>query len=374
MKRFYIGQSDFINQSFIQRMDNGNLYITSSLDGALVFSWFKTQLKKSMQTGQLVPETPQLIANTRDVTINFPEIGIYEVKLVASGPGLSNPLTYTEIVVVSYDEITIVPDSMPDAVVGQYYVFNPTTNGEVDIPPNDWFAAYLPVGLSASNDPDGVSGVISGRAEELGDFQPIISVRDSVGNCAFKFYRLHVDSGAPVIIEDALPLAECGIPYSFQFRIIPNTGHAPLNWELTSPTGHMPAGLSFDSNTHILSGTPTAAEYLVLTLRVTDSLGLYDEHTFEYDSEDQRPCIAPIQLPKGKIGVWYESRYTLGCCPGNIDVVWQASGLPEGIRLDPHTAVLKGVPVFAGTFDVMVTARNYLNLSSVSVTTLEILP
>lgn len=72
----------------------------------------------------------------------------------------------------------------------------------------------------------------------------------------------------PVITTTALPEAQQGNLYSMQLAA---TGQGPITWAVTS--GDLPAGLTFDPNTGLISGTPTAAETVSITFTATNPGG-----------------------------------------------------------------------------------------------------
>ena len=70
------------------------------------------------------------------------------------------------------------------------------------------------------------------------------------------------------LFAQALASATLGIPYSE--TVFVNGGTAP--WVLTITSGNVPPGLSLNSSTGVISGTPTATGTYNFTIRVVDSL------------------------------------------------------------------------------------------------------
>lgn len=90
------------------------------------------------------------------------------------------------------------------------------------------------------------------------------------------FHRPSVTVNTPVISTAALTSGTVGSAYSQ--TLTETGGTAAFTWLITG--GALPAGLSLAGSTGIISGTPTASGTFSVTIRVTDSVALYDEKTF----------------------------------------------------------------------------------------------
>jgi len=73
----------------------------------------------------------------------------------------------------------------------------------------------------------------------------------------------------PGITTTSLPAATLGTSYSV--TLAATGGITPLTWSIT--TGTLPAGLSLDGTTGVISGTPTATGAVPVTVEVTDGYG-----------------------------------------------------------------------------------------------------
>jgi hypothetical protein len=87
-----------------------------------------------------------------------------------------------------------------------------------------------------------------------------------------------VIAGPPTITSVAtLPNGTVGTPYSS--TIAADDGTPPYTWTITE--GMLPAGLTLDSVTGEIAGTPSTPENQTFTLRVTDAASLTDEQSFD---------------------------------------------------------------------------------------------
>lgn len=78
---------------------------------------------------------------------------------------------------------------------------------------------------------------------------------------------LEVASATPTIATTTLPAGTAGLSYSAS--LVSSGGTGTKSWSITS--GSLPPGLTLNSSTGEISGTPTAAGTAELTVRVTDS-------------------------------------------------------------------------------------------------------
>ena len=124
-----------------------------------------------------------------------------------------------------------------------------------------------------------------------------------------------------------------------------------------SITSGLPAGLSFNSTSDEITGTPTAAGTFTLTVKVTDSASNTTTYTLPL-AVFSPISITTASLPAGTVGVAYTST-TLAATGGSGSYTWSATGLPAGLSIN-STGTISGTPTTAtgSPFSVQVTATD----------------
>ncbi|GAA3200069.1 fibronectin type III domain-containing protein [Actinocorallia longicatena] len=153
-----------------------------------------------------------------------------------------------------------------------------------------------------------------------------------------------VPNDSPALTFPPPPDGQVGVAYSRPLTF--TGGTAPYTWSVGS--GSLPAGITLDPSTGLLSGTPTTPGTSAFTVRLTDSSGKSDSRAATL-TVSASPRLTFDPPPAGQVGVPYDLALTKS--GGTGPFVWEVSAgaLPAGLSLDPATGVLSGTPTTAGT-------------------------
>ncbi|MHC4713423.1 MAG: putative Ig domain-containing protein [Planctomycetota bacterium] len=153
---------------------------------------------------------------------------------------------------------------------------------------------------------------------------------------------------ALTITTASLPDGQVELAYSQ--TVTATGGVTPYTWAVIS--GSLPGGLSLNSSTGEISGTPTTAETANFTVEVTDSDSPPDS-----DQKALSITVNPIpdlqitttSLPDGYEGVSYSQ--TLAATGGVTPYDWSviSGSLPVGLSLNSSTGEISGTPTTTGT-------------------------
>jgi C1A family cysteine protease len=137
-------------------------------------------------------------------------------------------------------------------------------------------ATHSPEEYDVINRPDwltcnAATGRISGKPPTSGTTQITLAAKNSAGT-GTKLLLLSVAPSAveaPVIISATSASAKVGTPFNYQIAAT----NAPTSYNATISGASLPAGLSINTETGILSGTPTAAGNYTITISAANTGG-----------------------------------------------------------------------------------------------------
>ena len=160
--------------------------------------------------------------------------------------------------------LLITTASLPPGTVNNPYSATLTAAGGT--PPYTWsiIKGSLPAGLAL----DANSGVISGTPTTTGTSTFTVQASDSESPPATTTATFSITIQSPLLITtSSLPPGTVNSPYNATLTAV--GGLPPYTWSITS--GSLPAGLSLDANSGLISGTPTTPGTSSFTVQVSDS-------------------------------------------------------------------------------------------------------
>ena len=189
-------------------------------------------------------------------------IGRVEVRYGTDGSLSLDGFRYDEVTLTNFDRqvadvqpdlccspITVNPTTIPAGTVGTAYSQTFTQTGGTA--PITWsVTGTLPTGLTLGS----TTGVLSGTPTQGGSF-PITIVATGANGCTgSRAYTLVINTSCATITVNPTTIAggTAGTAYSQTFTQTGGTG--TITWSLT---GTLPTGLTLNTSTGVLSGTPT---------------------------------------------------------------------------------------------------------------------
>jgi uncharacterized repeat protein (TIGR01451 family) len=168
------------------------------------------------------------------------------------------------------------------------------------------------------------------------------------GPASAKSSAVTVNAG-PSLTFAAPPSGEVGIAYSDTLTATGGTG--TLTWSVGS--GTLPPGLTLNSSTGVLAGTPTTGGSYTFTVKITDAFGGTATKSATVVIASGLTLSNPAP-PSAQAGIAYTD--TLTATGGTSPFTWSISGgsLPSGITLNSSTGVLSGTPTSAGLYSFTV--------------------
>ena len=342
--------SGYVGQYFSQ-----TLVATSTQTGA--FSW-------TVSSGSLPPGLTLTSYSPTGYTTLYgtpTTRGTYTFTLKASNAGGSTTKSYT----MTVSEITNTPRittmNLHSGMRGATYrgVLKASGTGAVT-----WTvdSGSLPTGLSLNS----TTGIISGTPSAAGNYIFTIKASNTSGSTLRSFTISVMSSSGfePTIETPSLPDAKVGEAYSEGLSAF---GTSYADWSISS--GSLPAGLTLDATTGVISGTPTSAGSYTFTAKATNTYGSatksYTIKVAGSGSTGVKPTITTTSLTNGQANQSYSFTPT---ATGTSPITWSASGLPSGLSVNSSTGVISGIPTTAGTYSITLTATNAYGSDSKTLT------
>jgi hypothetical protein len=212
-------------------------------------------------------------------------------------------------------------------------------------------ASGLPAGLSI----DAGSGVINGIPTTAGTYPVTVTVNDNAGFSAQVSFTWTITNTVTV----TNPGDQSDVSGS---AITPVTVVASDSVESATlsfaDNGTLPAGLSIDAGSGIISGTPTTAGTYGVTITVTDSDNFAAQVTFNWTITNTVSVTSPGDQSDPSGMAISPLSVSAADSSSTATLSYSATGLPDGLSIDSSTGTVTGTPTTAGSSSVTVTATD----------------
>ena len=252
--------------------------------------------------------------------------------------------------------LSVTTNSLPAGVVGTVYPAGTALQAAGGVPSYTWAVTTgsLPAGLTLNASTGAITGKPTGPA--VGTIAFTVTVTDSESPTKTATQSLSIVITAPQLTVTtttaSLPTGVLGNTYST--ALAASGGAGAYTWAVTGGNASLPPGLTLNTATGVISGTPTATGQTTFTVTVTDS-ETPTEQTASASLTISVNNSAPLavtttssQLPTGVTGTAYPST-TLQASGGVTPYTWSISGNPSWLSISP-SGVLSGTPNATGTF------------------------
>lgn len=154
---------------------------------------------------------------------------------------------------------------------------------------------------------------------------------------------------APVVNSSSTAAGLVGSAFSYQIT----ASGTPTSYNATG----LPSGLSVNTMTGVISGTPAGAAVSNITLTATNAVGTSNNFALTLtvtDPAPMAPVISSSATASGSVAVAFTYQITAS----NTPTSYSASGLPAGLSINTGTGLISGTPTTAGVSNVTLGAIN----------------
>ena len=262
----------------------------------------------------------------------------------ASGTGYSPDNTFTTDACPSAAP-AITSSTTATATVRVPFAFAPVASND----PTSFSVTGLPNGLTY----DASTGLIYGTPSATGTVVAAIRATNARGNGTTANLTITIGSNPSAIVPPAITSAtSLKVTTGSAFSYTITASNSPSS---SSATG-LPAGLSINAGTGVISGTPSDANLYVVKLGATNSGGTgYKTLTI---------VTQPATLPAPVITSANYSNPSMNMLfyhsidATNSPTSYSAAGLPPGLSLNTMTGIVTGIPTAAGVYPATLGATN----------------
>jgi hypothetical protein len=336
---------------------NGALTITTtSLPSGMTAVPYTTTVTASGGTGALTWSVPtgslppglSINAGTGVISGTPAAYGTYTVP-VSVTDSASTPVTVTKTfsLFIASPLPVVKPQTLPNGVAGTAYSQTLAyTGGNGSAPAWAVATGSLPPGLTLN----AATGVISGtptNASAGNTYTFTVTVTVGPQTSASVSFSITIYA-LPVVTTTSLPSGNIGIKYNQTLNYSGGSGGAPT-WAIVS--GSLPAnsGLTLNTATGVISGTPTtAASY---TFSVTVTIGPQTSAAQALTLNVYSLLITSATAATGEVALPFGFQLTAagGTAPYTWSLANGSASLPAGLSLNATTGYITGTPTTAGT-------------------------
>ncbi len=296
-----------------------------------------------------LPEGLILIKTGKISGVPAPEKGEFNFSLRVSDQNALSAIKSFSLNL--YELLQILSPELENGKAGLDYQSHFEAKG--GLPPYHWsiISGGLPVGLFLNEQ----SGEISGIPTTGQTYEFSIEVKDALTNSAVSLNNVIVILSAPLLIKNYFcPDAQVNQNYNLQFQV--EGGVAPCHWGIKS--GELPAGLSLNRFSGLLSGIPNLSGAFNLQIEVTDSLGFSDSKTYVMNvAPAPLKILTGPSLPSAVINNSYNLQFEAAA--GNPPYTWSlySGRLPSGLELS-RQGLLSGFAKELGAYKFRIQASD----------------
>ena len=254
---------------------------------------------------------------------------------------------------------TITTTTLPNWTINRAYSQTVSISGGTNPESFAVTSGSLPTGLSLNSSTGAITGTPTTASDSPLAFT--ITVTDATSAMASNGYTVVINPAA-MITTTTLPNWTVTQPYSQTITVRGGTG--PDSFALTS--GSLPTGLSLNTSTGAITGTPTTTtgSPFTFTITTTDSIGATASQAYAVTINPSL-SISPTSVVIATPGLLYDENLTvLGGTSPNISVTGfngGATGLTSSfVTVNPgtDTILLSGIPSSPGVVDFTVNASD----------------
>jgi regulation of enolase protein 1 (concanavalin A-like superfamily) len=230
--------------------------------------------------------------------------------------------------------------------VNQAFTFQITASNS----PTSFNATGLPTGLAVNTSTGAITGTPTGASTST-----VTISATNAGGTGTATLTITINPASPAITSATTASGTTGTAFTYTITAT----NSPTSYNATN----LPAGLSVNTGTGVITGTPTGAG-TTGTISATNAAGTGSAAlTITIAAPPTNPPVINSALTaSGSVG----SAFSYQITASNSPTSYNATGLPAGLAVNTLTGVISGIPTGTGTPTVTISATNAIGTGSAS--------
>ncbi|MBL8515241.1 MAG: putative Ig domain-containing protein, partial [Betaproteobacteria bacterium] len=273
--------------------------------------------------------------------------GMFTAMVTATGPGGTSSAQSLSIN-IGLATPAITSTLTANATSGSPFTYNITASNL----PASYNATGLPTGLMINT----MTGAITGTpVVAMAGTVPVTISATNANGTGSATLNINVSLNAPTITSANTASGNVGSAFSFNV----SGSDFPTSYAATG----LPAGLSINTMTGAITGTPTAAGVSMVMVSATNGAGTGNQ-TLTITITLLPPAVTSAAAVSGTVTQALSYQITASNSPTSF----AATGLPAGLSINTMTGLISGSPTSTGTSMVTVSATNAAGTGNLVVT------
>jgi len=283
-------------------------------------------------------------------------VGSTSVTVTASNAGGNGSNTITITVSAALPPAPVVTAATKSGTVGTSFSYSVIATNS----PTSYSSTTLPAGLTLNT----TTGVISGTPTAVGSTSVTVTASNAGGNGS-NTITITVSAALPPapVVSAGSPSGTVGT--SFSYSVIAT--NSPTSYSSTA----LPAGLTLNTTTGVISGTPTAVGTTSVTVTASNAGG-NGSNTITITINPAVVIPVPLITSNGSVSGIIGTAFEYAITATNTPTSYSSTALPAGLILNTTTGKITGIPTAAGIFKIFISATNAGGTSSLNVVTITI--
>ena len=191
------------------------------------------------------------------------------------------------------------------------------------------------------------TGILSYDCNDQGTFIAVALLANQATQPLTDDIVTFMGSGLPAPVISSAGTATTTTGAAFTYQIV--ASNSPTSYGASG----LPTGLSINTTTGAITGTPTSAGLATITLSATNAQGT-GTATLALMVNQSAPVISSVGTATATAGTAFTYQIVASNSPASYD----AAGLPTGLSINTTTGAITGTPTTAGSATIALSATN----------------